>query len=125
MLGIIGGSGIYEALGFENSFEDRAETPFGSPSAPLEVGEVAGTDVAFLPRHGRDHQYDPTNVPYRANVYALKQAGVDRVVATNAVGSLREGLPPRTLVVPEQLFDRRLPTAFVATSWSTPACFKA
>jgi 5'-methylthioadenosine phosphorylase len=106
MLGIIGGSGIYEALGFENSFEDRAETPFGSPSAPLEVGEVAGTDVAFLPRHGRDHQYDPTNVPYRANVYALKQAGVDRVVATNAVGSLREGLPPRTLVVPDQLFDR-------------------
>ena len=106
MLGIIGGSGIYEALGFENSFEDRVETPFGSPSAPLEVGEVAGTEVAFLPRHGRDHQYDPTNVPYRANVYALKQAGVNRVVATNAVGSLRESLPPRTLVVPDQLFDR-------------------
>ena len=106
MLGIIGGSGIYEALGFEDSFEDRAKTPFGSPSAPLEMGEVAGTEVAFLPRHGRDHQYDPTNVPYRANVYALKQAGVDRVVATNAVGSLRESLPPRTLVVPDQLFDR-------------------
>ena len=106
MLGIIGGSGIYETLGFENSYEDRVETPFGSPSAPLEIGEVAGTEVAFLPRHGRDHQYDPTNVPYRANIYALKQAGVDRVVATNAVGSLREGLPPRTLVVPDQLFDR-------------------
>ncbi|PSQ40500.1 S-methyl-5'-thioadenosine phosphorylase, partial [Halobacteriales archaeon QS_9_68_42] len=106
MLGIIGGSGIYEALGFENSYEDRVGTPFGSPSAPLEIGKVAGTEVAFLPRHGRDHQYDPTNVPYRANVYALKQAGVDRVVATNAVGSLREGLSPRTLVVPDQLFDR-------------------
>ncbi|WP_254838801.1 S-methyl-5'-thioadenosine phosphorylase [Natronomonas marina] len=106
MLGIIGGSGIYEALGFENSYEDRVETPFGSPSAPLEVGEVAGREVAFLPRHGRDHQYDPTNVPYRANVYALKQAGVDQVVATNAVGSLREALSPRTLVVPDQSFDR-------------------
>ena len=106
MLGIIGGSGIYESLGFDNSYEDRARTPFGSPSAPLEVGEVAGTEVAFLPRHGRSHQYDPTNVPYRANVYALKQAGVDQVVATNAVGSLREALSPRTLVVPDQLFDR-------------------
>ena len=106
MLGIIGGSGIYEALGFENSHEKRVRTPFGAPSAPLEVGEIAGTDVAFLPRHGRDHQYDPTNVPYRANVHALKQVGVDRVVATNAVGSLREELSPRTLVVPDGLFDR-------------------
>ena len=106
MLGIIGGSGIYEALGFENSFEERVRTPFGAPSAPLEVGEIAGTDVAFLPRHGRDHRYDPTAVPYRANVHALKQVGVDRVVATNAVGSLREELSPRTLVVPDQLFDR-------------------
>ena len=106
MLGIIGGSGIYEALGFENSHEKRVRTPFGAPSAPLEVGEIAGTDVAFLPRHGRDHRYDPTTVPYRANVHALKQVGVDRVVATNAVGSLREELSPRTLVVPDQLFDR-------------------
>jgi 5'-methylthioadenosine phosphorylase len=106
MLGIIGGSGIYEALGFENSYEERVQTPFGAPSAPLEVGEVDGTKVAFLPRHGRNHQYDPTNVPYRANIYALKRIGVDRVIATNAVGSLREDLPPRTLVVPDQLFDR-------------------
>ena len=106
MLGIIGGSGIYEALGFENSHEKRVRTPFGAPSAPLEIGEIAGTDVAFLPRHGRDHRYDPTAVPYRANVHALKQVGVDRVVATNAVGSLREELSPRTLVVPDQLFDR-------------------
>ena len=106
MLGIIGGSGIYEALGFENTHEERVQTPFGDPSAPLEVGELAGTEVAFLPRHGRDHQYDPTNVPYRANLHALKQVGVEHVVATNAVGSLREDLPPRTLVVPDQLFDR-------------------
>jgi 5'-methylthioadenosine phosphorylase len=106
MLGIIGGSGIYEALGFENSYEERVQTPFGPPSAPLEVGDVDGTEVAFLPRHGRNHQYDPTNVPYRANIHALKQIGVDRVIATNAVGSLREDLPPRTLVIPDQLFDR-------------------
>ncbi|MEF8914397.1 S-methyl-5'-thioadenosine phosphorylase [Natronomonas sp.] len=106
MLGIIGGSGIYEALGFENSYEERVQTPFGAPSAPLEVGDVDGTEVAFLPRHGRNHQYDPTNVPYRANIYALKQIGVDRVIATNAVGSLREDIPPRTLVIPDQLFDR-------------------
>ncbi|MCY4730658.1 S-methyl-5'-thioadenosine phosphorylase [Natronomonas gomsonensis] len=106
MLGIIGGSGIYESLGFENTYEERAKTPFGPPSAPLEVGEVDGQEVAFLPRHGRNHQYDPTNVPYRANIHALKQAGVDHVVATNAVGSLRESLSPRTLVVPDQLFDR-------------------
>ncbi|QLD86446.1 S-methyl-5'-thioadenosine phosphorylase [Natronomonas halophila] len=106
MLGIIGGSGIYEALGFENTYEERVQTPFGAPSAPLEVGDVDGTKVAFLPRHGRNHQYDPTNVPYRANIHALKQVGVDRIVATNAVGSLREDLPPRTLVVPDQLFDR-------------------
>jgi 5'-methylthioadenosine phosphorylase len=106
MLGVIGGSGIYESLGFENTYEEHAKTPFGEPSAPLEVGEVAGREVAFLPRHGRNHQYDPTNVPYRANIHALKQAGVDHVVATNAVGSLRESLSPRTLVVPDQLFDR-------------------
>jgi 5'-methylthioadenosine phosphorylase len=106
MIGVIGGSGIYEALGFEESHEERVETPFGEPSAPLEVGELGGTEVAFLPRHGRNHQYDPTNVPYRANVHALKQVGVDRIVATNAVGSLRESLAPRTLVVPDQLFDR-------------------
>lgn len=106
MLGVIGGSGIYESLGFENSYEDRAQTPFGQPSAPLEVGEVAGSEVAFLPRHGRTHKYDPSNVPYRANIYALKKAGVDQIIATNAVGSLRESLEPRTLVVPDQLFDR-------------------
>jgi 5'-methylthioadenosine phosphorylase len=106
MIGIIGGSGIYESLGFENGHERAIETPFGAPSAPLEVGELAGTEVAFLPRHGRNHEYDPTNLPYRANIHALKQVGVDRVVATNAVGSLREALPPRTLVVPDQLFDR-------------------
>jgi 5'-methylthioadenosine phosphorylase len=106
MIGLIGGSGIYEALGFEESEERSVRTPFGEPSAPLAVGTLGDTEVAFLPRHGRNHQFDPSNVPYRANIHALKQVGVDRIVATNAVGSLREELAPRTLVVPDQLFDR-------------------
>ncbi|MES3517304.1 MAG: S-methyl-5'-thioadenosine phosphorylase [Natronomonas sp.] len=106
MIGIIGGSGVYDALGIEDTETRRVETPFGDPSGPIEVGRLDGTEVAFLPRHGRDHTLDPRHVPYRANIYALKAVGVESVLATNAVGSLREDLPPRTLVVPDQLFDR-------------------
>jgi 5'-methylthioadenosine phosphorylase len=105
-IGIIGGTGVYEALDLENQGREYVETPFGEPSGPLTVGEFAGREVVFLPRHGRSHGHDPTNVPYRANIHALKQVGVERVLATNAVGSLREDLPPRTLVVPDQYFDR-------------------
>ncbi|MFB6154164.1 MAG: S-methyl-5'-thioadenosine phosphorylase [Halodesulfurarchaeum sp.] len=108
MIGFIGGSGIYEALPLKDVREKHVETPFGEPSAPVTIGELGGTgrDIAFVPRHGTDHQYSPTDVPYRANIYALKSLGVERVIATNAVGSLREELAPRTLVVPDQLFDR-------------------
>jgi 5'-methylthioadenosine phosphorylase len=106
MLGFIGGSGIYESLSLENTYEEHVRTPYGDPSAPVTVGELDGTRIAFVPRHGRNHQYSPTNVPYRSNVYALKRLGVERVLASNAVGSLREGLPPRTIVVPDQVFDR-------------------
>ena len=106
MIGIIGGSGIYEALSLENEHEEHVGTPYGSPSGPITVGELEGREVAFLPRHGRDHQFSPTDVPYRANIYALKHLGVDRILSTNAVGSLREDLPPQTLVVPDQIFDR-------------------
>ena len=107
-VGFIGGSGIYEALPLENTREERVETPFGDPSAPITVGEFPGTglEVAFLPRHGRDHQYSPTDLPYRANVYALKALGVERILSSNAVGSLRGDLPPQTLVIPDQVFDR-------------------
>jgi 5'-methylthioadenosine phosphorylase len=107
-VGFVGGSGVYEALPLAETREEHVETPYGEPSAPVTVGTLEGTDrkVAFLPRHGRDHEYSPTDVPYRANVHALKQLGVRFVVASNAVGSLREDLPPRTLVVPDQLFDR-------------------
>lgn len=105
-VGIIGGSGVYEALDLENEATQYVETPFGEPSGKLTVGDLAGEEVVFLPRHGRNHELSPTDLPYRANVHALKQVGVDRVFATNAVGSLREDLPPRTLVVPDQYFDR-------------------
>lgn len=108
MIGFIGGSGIYEALPLEDTHEERIDTPFGEPSAPVTVGTFAdaGEEVAFLPRHGRDHQHSPTSVPYRANIHALKQLGIERILSSNAVGSLREELPPQTLVVPDQIFDR-------------------
>jgi 5'-methylthioadenosine phosphorylase len=132
MIGIIGGSGIYEALTLEATQEKSVETPFGDPSAPVTVGSLpgAGREVAFLPRHGREHQYSPTDVPYRANIYALKSLGVTHLFGTNAVGSLREGLSPQTLLVPDQLFDRtshREPTFFgdgivVHQSLAEPFC---
>lgn len=108
MIGFIGGSGIYEALPLSNVTEHDVTTPYGDPSAPVTVGEFGdtGTEVAFLPRHGPEHGREPTNLPYRANIYALKELGVERILASNAVGSLREDLPPQTLVVPDQIFDR-------------------
>ncbi|USZ73283.1 S-methyl-5'-thioadenosine phosphorylase [Natronosalvus halobius] len=114
-IGVIGGSGIYEALPLENVSTESATTPYGEPSDGLTIGELAGQEVVFLPRHGEDHQHTPTEASYRANIYALKDAGVDRVISTNAVGSLREDLPPQSLVIPDQIFDRtkhRTPTFF-------------
>ena len=107
-IGFIGGSGIYDALPLENTREVDVETPFGRPAAPPTVGEFGdtGQEVAFIPRHGTDHQYSPTTLPYRANVFALKQLGVSHVLASNAVGSLREEVPPQTLVLPDQIYDR-------------------
>lgn len=129
-IGFIGGSGIYESLDIENAREEHIETPYGEPSAPVTIGEVADTEVAFLPRHGLHHEYSPTEVPYRANIHALKQIGVERVLSSNAVGSLRDDLPPRTLVVPDQIFDRtrHRPTSFfgdgivVHMSFAEPYC---
>ncbi|WP_254763280.1 S-methyl-5'-thioadenosine phosphorylase [Natrinema marinum] len=114
-IGVIGGSGLYEALALENTRSEDVSTPYGEPSEAITIGELAGREVAFLPRHGEDHRHPPSDAPYRANLYALKSVGVDRVIATNAVGSLRENLPPRALVVPDQIFDRtkhRSPTFF-------------
>ncbi len=103
-IGVIGGSGLYEFL--EGASEVRLETPFGSPSDALVVGEVAGRQVAFVPRHGRAHQFPPHRIPYRANLWALRSLGVRQVVAPSAVGSLTPSYGPGTLVVPDQLVDR-------------------
>ncbi|TKX80539.1 S-methyl-5'-thioadenosine phosphorylase [Halorubrum sp. SD626R] len=107
-IGFIGGSGIYEALPLNDVREVEYDTPYGEPSDAITIGEFAdtGTEVAFLPRHGSNHGVSPTDLPYRANMYALKQAGVTHVFASNAVGSLREELEPGTLVVPDQIYDR-------------------
>ena len=107
-IGFIGGSGIYDALPLDDVREVDYDTPYGEPSDAVTIGEFAdtGREVAFLPRHGPDHGASPTDLPYRANVYALKRAGVTHVFASNAVGSLREDLPPGTLVVPDQIYDR-------------------
>lgn len=108
MIGFIGGSGIYDALPLNDVRETAVSTPYGDPSAPVTIGEFGdtGTEVAFLPRHGSDHQRSPTNLPYRANIYAFKQLGVERILASNAVGSLKDELSPQTLVIPDQIFDR-------------------
>jgi 5'-methylthioadenosine phosphorylase len=106
MVGIIGGSGIYSIPGVEILSSRRIETPFGDPSAEVTFGNLHGLDVAFIPRHGKGHIYTPSEVPYAANIYALKSAGVDTLISFNAVGSLRKEIEPRHFVVPDQLFDR-------------------
>lgn len=105
-LGIIGGSGLYAVERLEHAREVRVETPFGLPSDDIAIGRIAGIDVAFLPRHGKGHRLSPTEVPVRANIWALKSLGVERIVSVSAVGSLRQELEPRHLVVPDQLIDR-------------------
>jgi 5'-methylthioadenosine phosphorylase len=105
-IGLIGGTGLYEMRGLEGLVEHEVETPFGRPSGPLRLGTLAGRRVAFLARHGAGHRLLPTEVPYRANIYALRSLGVTKVFSASAVGSLREDLPPRSLVVPDQFVDR-------------------
>ena len=105
-IGIIGGSGLYEIEGLKILEEREVETPFGAPSAPLTIGELNGRRVAFLPRHGKHHEFNPSNVPYRANIWALKSVGVFWVVAVNAVGSLREEIAPGHFVIPDQIIDK-------------------
>jgi 5'-methylthioadenosine phosphorylase len=103
-IAVVGGSGFYEFL--EDAEEVKIDTPFGAPSDPVTVGEVAGRRVAFLPRHGRDHRFPPHKIPYRANMWALRSLGVRRVLAPTAVGSLTASYGPGTLVIPDQLVDR-------------------
>jgi len=104
-LGIIGGSGLYGMSGFSDIEEITVTTPFGSPSDALIVGTLHGRRIVFLPRHGRGHTLTPSEVPYRANIFALKELGVKYVVAVSACGSLREDYAPGHVVIPDQLVD--------------------
>ena len=105
-LAFIGGSGLYDMEGLADREEVNVETPFGAPSDTIAVGTLGGTRVAFLPRHGRGHRVSPTEVPFRANIYALKSLGVERIISITAVGSLKENIKPLDLVIPDQLVDR-------------------
>ena len=104
-LAIIGGSGLYNMDGLKATKEYKPETPFGAPSAPIVVGTLENQRVAFLARHGTGHRLMPTEVPYRANIYALKSLGVERIISISACGSLREDYAPGHIVIPDQLFD--------------------
>ncbi len=105
-IGVIGGSGLYHMAGMTDVEEAKVQTPFGDPSDAIMVGKVAGVSMAFLPRHGRGHRISPTEIPARANIWALKSLGVEWVISVSAVGSLREHIAPRDLIIPDQLFDR-------------------
>ncbi len=103
---ILGGSGLYELAGLGDPREVRVQTPFGEPSDAVVVGRIEGTAVAFLARHGRRHTLLPSEINFRANVYALKLLGVERILSVSAVGSMREEIHPRDVVVPDQFVDR-------------------
>ena len=105
-IGIIGGSGLYQMPELQDVEEISVDTPFGSPSDAFIVGTLDSNRVAFLPRHGRGHRFTPTEVPFRANIYAMKLLGVERILSASAVGSLQEQYAPLDMVIPDQFFDR-------------------
>ena len=108
-IGVIGGSGLYEMEGLTDIREETQETPFGSPSAPYLIGRLEGHDgveLVFLPRHGRNHEFNPSEVNYRANIFGMKALGVSWIISVSAVGSLREEIVPGHVVVIDQFIDR-------------------
>jgi 5'-methylthioadenosine phosphorylase len=105
-IGIIGGSGLYKMDALKDVREVSLDTPFGSPSDALILGTLDGTEVAFLARHGRNHHFLPTELPFRANIHALKQLGVEYIISASAVGSLKAEVKPLDLVIPDQFIDR-------------------
>jgi 5'-methylthioadenosine phosphorylase len=129
-VGILGGSGLYSFPGFTDAREIRVRTPFGDPSDAFVVGTLEGRRVAFLARHGRGHRLLPGEINYRANIYAMKLLGVERILSASAVGSLREDLPPMMFLIPDQFFDRtrnRVDTFFgqgfaAHVSFDKPTC---
>jgi 5'-methylthioadenosine phosphorylase len=114
-IGIIGGSGLYDMDGLHEVKRVTVSTPFGSPSSPVVVGELDGVRAAFLSRHGPGHRFNPSEINYRANIYALKAIGVRRVISVSAVGSMKESMKPGDVVLPDQFIDltkRRVSTFF-------------
>lgn len=114
-IGIIGGSGLYQMPELKDVEEMRVETPFGPPSDAFILGALEGVRVAFLPRHGRGHRYTPSELPYRANIYAMKTLGVETILSASAVGSLQERYAPLDMVIPDQFFDRTRARAHEST----------
>ena len=129
-IGIIGGSGLYSMPGFSDVHETEISTPFGAPSDPYVLGKLEGRKVAFLARHGRGHRILPTELNFRANIYGMKQLGVERILSLSAVGSLKEEHKPTDFVIPDQFFDRtrhRVSTFFgegvvAHVSFADPVC---
>jgi 5'-methylthioadenosine phosphorylase len=114
-IGIIGGSGLYQMPELTDIEEVAIETPFGNPSDAFIMGTLEGVRVAFLPRHGRGHKLLPTELPFRANIYAMKMLGVERILSASAVGSLQEKYAPLDMVIPDQFFDRTRARAHEST----------
>src|SRR5438045_7681273 len=106
VLGIIGGSGVYDLPGLENVREERVASPWGEPSAPVRIGAIAGLPVVFLTRHDKGHRLSPSDINYRANIDVLKRAGVPDLLSLSACGSFKEELPPGTFVLVDQFVDR-------------------
>ena len=106
VIGVIGGSGIYEIDGLSNTRWERVESSFGTPSDELLFGELQGQKLVFLPRHGRGHRIPPSELNFRANIDALKRAGVTEILSVSACGSFKEELPPGTFVICDQFIDR-------------------
>lgn len=104
-IGVIGGSGLYKMEGLERVEEIAVDTPFGTPSDNYIVGDLMGKRVAFLPRHGRGHKIQPTDLNFRANIYGMKKLGVKRIISVSAVGSMKEDLHPKDIVIPDQFYD--------------------
>jgi len=129
-IGVIGGSGLYNMEGMTEIEEVKVGTPFGAPSDAIVLGNLGEIRVAFLPRHGQGHRISPSELPSKANIYALKSLGIERIISVNAVGSLKEGIEPLDIVVPGQLIDRtkgRASTFFTEgivghISFSEPFC---
>ena len=114
-IGIIGGSGLYQMPELQDVRELAVDTPFGSPSDAFIIGELDGVTVAFLPRHGRGHKLTPSELPFRANIYAMKLLGVEYILSVSAVGSLQEKYAPTDFVIPDQFFDRTRARAHEST----------